>query len=213
MRWGSGLGANPNMAKVYYDNDANLELLKNKTVAVIGFGSQGHAHALNLKDSGVNVVVGLPEDSKSIEKATNAGLKVMSIRDAARNGDMIMILVPDVPAAQVYLEQIKPALKKGKMIMFAHGFNIHFKQIKAPKNVDVTMVAPKAPGHRVRGTFQDGGGTPCLIAVHQDASGNAHALALAYAKGIGGTRAGVIETTFKEASTRIALRAARRRCR
>ncbi len=186
------------MAKVYYDNDANLELLKNKTVAVIGFGSQGHAHALNLKDSGVNVVVGLPEDSKSIEKATNAGLKVMSIRDAARNGDMIMILVPDVPAAQVYLEQIKPALKKGKMIMFAHGFNIHFKQIKAAKNVDVTMVAPKAPGHRVRGTYQDGGGTPCLIAVHQDASGNAHALALAYAKGIGGTRAGVIETTFKE---------------
>ncbi len=186
------------MAKVYYDNDANLELLKNKTVAVIGFGSQGHAHALNLKDSGVNVVVGLPQDSQSIEKATNAGLKVMSIRDAARNGDMIMILVPDVPAAQVYLEQIKPALKKGKMIMFAHGFNIHFKQIKAPKNVDVTMVAPKAPGHRVRGTYQDGGGTPCLIAVHQDASGNAHALALAYAKGIGGTRAGVIETTFKE---------------
>jgi ketol-acid reductoisomerase len=186
------------MAKVFYDNDANLELLKNKTVAVIGFGSQGHAHALNLKDSGVNVVVGLPEGSKSVDKATNAGLKVMSIRDAAKAGDMIMLLVPDVPAAQVYLEQIKPSLKKGKMLMFAHGFNIHFKQIRAPKNVDVTMVAPKAPGHRVRGTYQDGGGTPCLIAVHQDPSGNAHALALAYAKGIGGTRAGVIETTFKE---------------
>ena len=186
------------MAKVFYDNDANLELLRNKTVAVIGFGSQGHAHALNLKDSGVNVIVGLPEGSRSIEKASNAGLRVMNIRDAAKAADMIMLLVPDVPAAQVYLEQIKPVLKKGKMLMFAHGFNIHFKQIKAPKNIDVTMVAPKAPGHRVRGTYQDGGGTPCLIAVHQDASGNAHALALAYAKGIGGTRAGGIETTFKE---------------
>jgi ketol-acid reductoisomerase len=186
------------MAKVYYDNDANLELLKNKTVAIIGFGSQGHAHALNLKESGVNVIVGLPDGSKSIEKASNAGLKVMSITDAARNGDMIMLLVPDVPAAQVYTDLIKPHLKKGKMLMFAHGFNIHFKQIKPPKNVDVTMCAPKAPGHRVRGTYQDGGGTPSLIAVHQDATGSAHALALAYAKGIGGTRAGVIETTFKE---------------
>jgi ketol-acid reductoisomerase len=186
------------MAKIFYDNDANLELLKNKTVAVIGFGSQGHAHALNLKDSGVNVVVGLPTGSKSIEKATNAGLKVMSIADAARAGDMIMMLVPDVPAAAIYAEHIKPNLKKGKTLMFAHGFNIRYKQIKAPKNVDVSMVAPKAPGHRVRGTYQDGGGTPCLIAVHQDASGNAHAMALAYAKGIGGTRAGVIETTFTE---------------
>jgi ketol-acid reductoisomerase len=186
------------MAKVYYDNDANLELLKNKLVAVIGFGSQGHAHALNLKDSGVNVVVGLPTGSKSVEKATNAGLKVMSIIDAARNADMIMVLVPDVPAAQVYTEMIKPHLKKGKMLMFAHGFNIHFKQIKPPKNVDVVMVAPKAPGHRVRGTYQDGGGTPCLVAIHQDATGSAMALSLAYAKGIGGTRAGVIETTFKE---------------
>jgi ketol-acid reductoisomerase len=186
------------MAKVFYDNDANLELLKNKLVAVIGFGSQGHAHALNLKDSGVNVVVGLPNGSKSVEKATNAGLKVMSIIDAARNADMIMVLVPDVPAAQVYTEMIKPHLKKGKMLMFAHGFNIHFKQIKPPKNVDVVMVAPKAPGHRVRGTYQDGGGTPCLVAIHQDATGSALALSLAYAKGIGGTRAGVIETTFKE---------------
>jgi ketol-acid reductoisomerase len=173
------------MAKVFYDNDANLELLRDKTVAVIGFGSQGHAHALNLKDSGVNVIVGLPEGSRSIEKATNAGLRVMGIQEAAKAASMIMLLVPDVPAAQVYAEQIKPVLKKGKMLMFAHGFNIHFKQIKPPKNVDVTMVAPKAPGHRVRGTYQDG-------------SGNAHALALAYAKGIGGTRAGVIETTFKE---------------
>jgi ketol-acid reductoisomerase len=186
------------MAKVFYDNDANLELLKNKLVAVIGFGSQGHAHALNLKDSGVNVVVGLPDGSKSVEKATNAGLKVMSIVDAARNADMIMVLVPDVPAAQVYTDMIKPHLKKGKMLMFAHGFNIHFKQIKPPKNVDVVMVAPKAPGHRVRGTYQDGGGTPCLVAIHQDATGEALALSLAYAKGIGGTRAGVLETTFKE---------------
>jgi ketol-acid reductoisomerase len=186
------------MAKVFYDNDANLELLKNKLVAVIGFGSQGHAHALNLKDSGVNVVVGLPDGSRSIEKATNASLKAMSIADAARNADMIMVLVPDVPAAQVYTDMIKPHLKKGKMLMFAHGFNIHFKQIKPPKNVDVVMVAPKAPGHRVRGTYQDGGGTPCLVAIHQDATGNAMALSLAYAKGIGGTRAGVIETTFKE---------------
>jgi ketol-acid reductoisomerase len=186
------------MAKVFYDNDANLELLKNKLVAVIGFGSQGHAHALNLKDSGVNVVVGLPDGSKSVEKATNAGLKVMSIVDAARNADMIMVLVPDVPAAQVYTDMIKPHLKKGKMLMFAHGFNIHFKQIKPPKNVDVVMVAPKAPGHRVRGTYQDGGGTPCLVAIHQDATGEAMALSLAYAKGIGGTRAGVLETTFKE---------------
>ena len=134
------------MAKVYYDNDANLELLKNKTVAIIGFGSQGHAHALNLKESGVNVIVGLPDGSKSIEKATNAGLKVMSITDAARNGDMIMLLVPDVPAAQVYTDLIKPHLKKGKMLMFAHGFNIHFKQIKPPKNVDVTMVRAKGAG-------------------------------------------------------------------
>jgi ketol-acid reductoisomerase len=186
------------MAKVFYDNDANLDLLKNKLVAVIGFGSQGHAHALNLKDSGVSVVVGLPEGSKSIEKANNAGLRTMSIPDAARNADMIMVLVPDVPAAQVYLDHIKPHLKKGKVLMFAHGFNIHFKQIKPPKNVDVVMVAPKAPGHRVRGTYQDGGGTPCLVAIHQDATGNALALSLAYAKGIGGTRAGVLETTFKE---------------
>ncbi len=186
------------MAKVFYDNDANLDLLKNKLVAVIGFGSQGHAHALNLKDSGVSVVVGLPGGSKSIEKASNAGLRTMSITDAARNADMIMMLVPDVPAAQVYIDHIKPQLKKGKMLMFAHGFNIHFKQIKPPKNVDVVMVAPKAPGHRVRGTYQDGGGTPCLVAIHQDATGNALALSLAYAKAIGGTRAGVIETTFKE---------------
>jgi ketol-acid reductoisomerase len=185
------------MAKVYYDNDADLELLKDKVVAVIGFGSQGHAHALNLKDSGVNVIVGLHEGSKSIDKAMNAGLKVVRVDEAAKMADFIMILVPDVPAASVYKNDIEPHLKKGKTIMFAHGFNIHFGQIVPPKNVDVIMVAPKAPGHTVRGTYQDGGGTPCLVAVHQ---GGARALknALAYAKGIGGTRAGVIKTDFKE---------------
>jgi ketol-acid reductoisomerase len=185
------------MAKVYYDNDADLELLKDKVVAVIGFGSQGHAHALNLKDSGVNVIVGLHEGSKSVEKAMNAGLKVVRVDEAAKVADFIMILVPDVPAASVYKKDIEPHLKKGKTIMFAHGFNIHFGQIVPPKNVDVIMVAPKAPGHTVRGTYQDGGGTPCLVAVHQ---GGTRALknALAYAKGIGGTRAGVIKTDFKE---------------
>ena len=185
------------MAKVYYDNDANLELLKDKTIAVIGFGSQGHAHALNLKDSGVNVVVGLPETSKSREKAQNAGLRVMNVSEAAQAADFIMMLVPDVPAAQIYREHIEPHLAKGKTLMFAHGFNIHFGQIVPPKYVDVSMVAPKAPGHTVRSTYQDGGGTPCLVAVHQ---GGTRALqnALAYAKAIGGTRAGVIRTTFKE---------------
>jgi ketol-acid reductoisomerase len=185
------------MAKIYYDNDADLELLKDKVVAVIGFGSQGHAHALNLKDSGVNVVVGLAKGSKSIEKAMNAGLEVTSVSEAAQKGDFIMMLTPDVPAANIYHTEIAPYMKKGKTLMFAHGFNIHFGQIAPPKNVDVSMVAPKAPGHTVRGTYQDGGGTPCLVAVHQ---GGNRALknALAYAKGIGGTRAGVIRTTFKE---------------
>jgi len=185
------------MAKVYYDNDADLELLKDKTVAIIGFGSQGHAHALNLKDSGVNVIVGLAETSKSREKVTNAGIRVVTVAEAAQEADFIMMLVPDVPAAQIYKDSIEPYMKKGKTLMFAHGFNIHFGQIVPPKNVDVIMVAPKAPGHTVRGTYQDGGGTPCLVAVHQ---GGTRALknALAYAKGIGGTRAGVIKTDFKE---------------
>ena len=186
------------MATVYYDKDANLDLLKGKTVAVIGFGSQGHAHAQNLKDSGVNVVVGLPPTSKSIEKAKAAGLTVMSVADAAKAGDFIMMLVPDVPCAAVYREHVAPHMKAGKTLMFAHGFNIRFGQIVPPADVDVTMVAPKAPGHRVRETYQSGQGTPCLVAVYQDASGNAKANALAYAKGIGGTRAGVIETTFAE---------------
>ena len=185
------------MAKVYYDKDADLGLLKNKTVAVIGFGSQGHAHALNLKDSGVNVIVGLAAGSKSIEKAKNAGLKVTTVAEAAKEADFIMMLVPDVPAAAIYKESVEPYMKKGKTLMFAHGFNIHFGQIVPPADVDVIMVAPKAPGHTVRGTYQDGGGTPCLVAVHQ---GGVRALknALAYAKGIGGTRAGVIKTDFKE---------------
>ncbi len=185
------------MAKVYYDKDADLGLLKNKTVAVIGFGSQGHAHALNLKDSGVNVIVGLAAGSKSIEKAKNAGLKVTTVAEAAKEADFIMMLVPDVPAAAIYKESVEPYMKKGKTLMFAHGFNIHFGQIVPPADVDVIMVAPKAPGHTVRGTYQDGGGTPCLVAVHQ---GGTRALknALAYAKGIGGTRAGVIKTDFKE---------------
>ncbi len=186
------------MATVYYDQDANLDLLAGKTVAVIGFGSQGHAHAQNLKDSGVNVVVGLPPTSKSVEKAKAAGLTVMNIADAAKAGDFIMMLVPDVPAAAVYREHIAPHMTPGKTLMFAHGFNIRFGQIVPPPGVDVSMVAPKAPGHRVRETYQSGQGTPCLVAVYQDASGNAKANALAYAKGIGGTRAGVIETTFAE---------------
>ncbi len=184
-------------AKVYYEKDADLDLLKDKTVAIIGFGSQGHAHALNLKDSGVNVVVGLQETSKSREKAANAGLKVMSVDEAAQAADFIMMLVPDVPAAQIYAEHIAPHMKKGKTLMFAHGFNIHFGQIVPPKDVDVCMVAPKGPGHLVRTTYQDGGRVPCLVAVHQ---GGTRALknALAYARGIGGARAGVIKTSFKE---------------
>ncbi|HRA52710.1 MAG TPA: ketol-acid reductoisomerase [Thermoflexales bacterium] len=185
------------VAKIYYDNDANLDLLKDKTVAIIGFGSQGHAHALNLRDSGVNVIVGLPETSKSVQKAKDYGLTVKSIPEAAAAADFIMMLVPDVPCAAIYRDQVAPHLSKGKTLMFAHGFNIRYEQIVPPPGVDVSMVAPKAPGHRVRGTYADGGGTPCLVAVHQ---GGARALknALAYAKGIGGTRAGVIKTTFTE---------------
>ncbi len=186
------------VAKVFYENDADLGLLKNKTVAIIGFGSQGHAHALNLKDSGVNVVVGLPPTSRSVAKAMNAGLKVMSVAEAAKAADFIMMLVPDVPCAAIYKQEVEPHLTAGKTLMFAHGFNIRYNQITPPTNVDVTMVAPKAPGHRVRGTYQDGGGTPCLVAVHQNATGNALVNSLAYAKGIGGTRAGVIATTFTE---------------
>jgi ketol-acid reductoisomerase len=186
------------MAQLYYDKDANLKALDNKTVAVIGYGSQGHAHALNAKDSGINVVVGLHEGSKSRAKAQADGLTVLSVADATKQADIVMILTPDTSQGDIYHQDIAPNLKDGAMLMFAHGFNIHFKQIKPPATIDVTMVAPKAPGHRVREVFTEGGGVPGLIAVEQDATGKAKEIALAYARAIGCTRAGVIETTFKE---------------
>jgi ketol-acid reductoisomerase len=186
------------MATLYYDKDADLSLLKGKTIAIIGYGSQGHAHALNAKDSGMNVVVGLHKGSKSAEKAKADGLEVLSVADATKKADVVMVVIPDTKQAEVYDAEIGPNLKPGSMLMFAHGFNIHFGQIKPPANVDVSMIAPKAPGHRVREVFKDGGGTPGLLAVAQDATGQAKALALAYGKAIGCTRAGIIETTFKE---------------
>jgi ketol-acid reductoisomerase len=186
------------MATMYYDRDADIQLIRKKKVAVIGYGSQGHAHALNLKDSGVDVVVGLPGTSKSVEKARTAGLKVLSIADASKWADVIMILVPDQHQAKVYTADIKEHLTAGKMLMFAHGFAVRFNWIVPPKDVDVTMVAPKAPGHRVREVFEEGGGTPGLLAVHQDVTAQGRALALSYARAIGCTRAGVIETTFAE---------------
>jgi ketol-acid reductoisomerase len=186
------------MATLYYDKDADLALLNGKTIAIIGYGSQGHAHALNGKDSGAKVVVGLHENSKSRAKAEADGLQVFSVADATKQADIVMILIPDTMQAQVYNESIGANLKAGSMLMFAHGFNIHFGEIKPPANVDVTMVAPKAPGHRVREVFKEGGGTPGLLAVWQDATGQAKQLGLAYARAIGCTRAGVIETTFKE---------------
>src|SRR3990170_4908797 len=184
-------------AKMYYDNDADLSLIRAKKVAIIGYGSQGHAHALNLKDSGVQVKVGLAPNSKSKAKAEAHGLSVTTPAEAAKWADVVMILVPDTTAPAVYAE-MEPHMTKGKMLMFAHGFNIRFGTVKPSKDIDVTMIAPKAPGHRVRELFVEGGGTPALIAVEQDATGNAKALALSYAKGIGVTRAGVIETTFTE---------------
>lgn len=186
------------MAKMYYDSDANLELLKGKKVAIIGYGSQGHAHALNLKESGVDVVVGLYKGSKSWEKAEQAGLKVLTAADAAKEADFIMLLIPDEKQPKLYKECIESNLTEGKVLMFAHGFNIHYGQIVPPSNVDVIMVAPKGPGHTVRSQYQEGKGVPCLIAVYQDFSGKAKDYSLAYAKGIGGTRAGVLETTFKD---------------
>jgi len=186
------------MAKMYYDKDADLNLLKNKKIAIIGFGSQGHAHALNLRDSGLDVVVGLYEGSKSKEKAEKEGLRVYTVEEAAKVADIIMMLIPDEKQAKVYKESIEKNLTEGKALAFAHGFNIHFKQIVPPDNVDVFMVAPKGPGHLVRRVYQEGKGVPNLVAVYQDYTGKAFDLALAYAKGIGGTRAGVIETTFKE---------------
>jgi len=186
------------MPRRFYEKDGNLALLNNKTVAIIGYGSQGHAHALNLRDSGVNVIVGLHTASNSAAKAAAAGLKVLSVADATKAADVLMVLVPDHIQADLYAQDIAPNLKPGKTLMFAHGFNIHFGQIQAPAGVDVSMIAPKAPGHRVRELFTEGVGVPALIAVHQDASGQAHQLALAYALALGCLKAGVIETTFKE---------------
>ncbi|AGA69107.1 ketol-acid reductoisomerase [Desulfitobacterium dichloroeliminans LMG P-21439] len=186
------------MAKMYYDSDASLELLQGKKIAVMGYGSQGHAQAQNLKDSGLDVVVGLRTDSRRWKQAEAAGLKVATVADAAAQADVIQILLPDERQAAVYEKDIKPNLTAGKCLIFSHGFNIHYGQIVPPADVDVFMVAPKSPGHLVRRTYEEGAGVPGLIAVHQDASGRAHDLALAYAKGIGCTRAGVLETTFKE---------------
>lgn len=186
------------MAKMYYDSDASLELLQGKTIAVMGYGSQGHAQAQNLKDSGLNVVVGLRADSRRWKQAEAAGLKVATVAEAAAQADVIQILLPDERQAAVYENDIKPNLTAGKCLIFSHGFNIHYGQIVPPADVDVFMVAPKSPGHLVRRTYEEGAGVPGLIAVHQDASGRAYDLALAYAKGIGCTRAGVLETTFKE---------------
>ena len=185
------------MARIFYQQDCDLGRLNGKTVAIIGYGSQGHAHALNLKDSGVDVIVGLYTGSKSWEKAEKAGLKVMTAADAAAAADIIMILINDEKQAKLYKESIEPNLTEGKTLAFAHGFNIHFGCIKPPKNVNVIMVAPKGPGHTVRSEYQVGKGVPCLIAIEQDATGDALEIGLAYALGIGGARAGVLETTFR----------------
>lgn len=186
------------MPKIFYQADCDLNVIKDKTVAIIGYGSQGHAHALNLHESGVKVVVGLYEGSKSWAKAEAAGLTVMSADKAAEAADIIMILIPDERQADMYKNNIEPHLKAGKALMFAHGFNIHYGQIQPPKDVDVLMIAPKGPGHTVRSEYVEGKGVPCLIAVYQDASGKAQDIGLAYAAGIGGSRAGVLETTFRE---------------
>jgi ketol-acid reductoisomerase len=183
---------------MYYDADANLDLLAGKTIAIIGYGSQGHAHALNLRDSGMDVIVGLYPGSKSAEKAKAEGLAVKSVAEAASAADFIMILLPDEVQKAVYKNEIEPHLKEGKTLAFAHGFNIHFAQVVPPPTVDVVMVAPKGPGHLVRRTYEQGEGVPCLFAVYQNASGQARDRAMAYAKGIGGTRAGILETTFRE---------------
>lgn len=186
------------MARMYYDSDCNLNLLKGKTVAVIGYGSQGHAHAQNLNDSGVNVIVGLRESSAGRKQAQDDGLKVMNVDEACKNADIIMMLVPDEVQASIYEQSVRANLKEDDILMFAHGFNIHFNQIITPDYVDVIMVAPKGPGHTVRSQYKEGRGVPALIAVHKDVSGKAKDFALAYASGIGAGRAGIIETTFKE---------------
>ncbi len=184
--------------KVYYDNDINQDKLKNRKIAIVGYGSQGHAHAQNLRDSGMDVAIGLREGSGSWEKAKEAGFNVMSVEDAAKWADIIMILAPDTSQGKIYSDSIADNLEAGNAIAFSHGFNIHYDQIVPPPDVDVFMVAPKAPGHTVRGQFEEGGGVPMLVAVHQDATGEAQEVALAYAGAIGGGRAGVIETTFKD---------------
>jgi ketol-acid reductoisomerase len=184
--------------RIFYDKDADLDRLAGKTVAVIGFGSQGHAHALNLRDSGVNVVVGLRKDSGSRPKAEAQGLRVVEPAEAARLADVVMLVVPDETAAQIYREEVAPGLVAGNHLAVAHGFNVHFRQIQAPEGVAVWMVAPKGPGHTVRGHYAEGKGVPCLVAVHQDPNGDALPTALAYAKGIGGGRAGILETSFRE---------------
>ncbi|MEM9729746.1 MAG: ketol-acid reductoisomerase [Myxococcota bacterium] len=186
------------MTQIRYEKDADLSLIQGKKVAIIGYGSQGHAHSLNLKESGVDVRVGLQEGSASKAKAESAGLAVASVADAAREADIIMILAPDTAQPAIYAEHIAPNLQAGNMLMFAHGFNIRYGTIEPPKDVDVAMVAPKSPGHRVRETYQEGGGVPALLAVHQDATGNADGVAMAYASGIGCARAGVLTTTFTE---------------
>ncbi|MDE7163039.1 MAG: ketol-acid reductoisomerase [Clostridia bacterium] len=185
------------MSKIYYQSDCDIKTLKNKTVAIIGYGSQGHAHALNLRESGVKVIIGLHEGGKSWPKAVAAGFEVYTVAEATKRADVVMILINDERQAKVYKDSIKDNLKDGAALAFAHGFNIHFKQIVPPANVDVFMIAPKGPGHTVRSEYQDGKGVPCLVAIEQDYTGKALNVALAYAAGIGGARAGVLETTFK----------------
>ena len=184
--------------EIFYDDDADLSIIQGKKVAIVGYGSQGHAHAMNLRDSGVEVTIALKEGSKSIAKAEEAGFPVKNVADATEWADVIMILAPDTSQPKIYREHIAPHMKAGKTLMFAHGFNVRFGTLDIPKDVDVSMIAPKSPGHRVRELYQEGAGTPALLAVHQDASGQAKQLALSYAKGIGVARAGVIETTFAE---------------
>ena len=186
------------MAKIFYDKDCDLSLIRSRKVAILGYGSQGHAHALNLKDSGVDVRVGLPATSASVSKAKEAGLRVLPVSEASAWADVVMVLVPDTAQAKLYREEIAPHLSAGNTLMFAHGFNIRFDTIKTREDVDVSMVAPKGPGHRVRETYQEGQGVPALFAVHHDASGKARQVALSYAAGIGAGRAGILETTFAE---------------
>lgn len=183
---------------VFYDKDCDLSLIKGKRIAIIGYGSQGHAHALNLNDSGMNVVVGLRKEGASWGKAAKAGLKVAEIRDAVKDADLVMLLMPDETIASVYQADIAPVIKQNAALAFAHGFNVHYGQVSPRADLDVIMIAPKAPGHTVRGTYAQGGGVPCLIAVHQDTTGNARNVALAYASAIGGGKAGIIQTNFRE---------------